>query len=161
MTKKSEDPLDPFSNARRRAEQARLSAQERAAFEAKMAKERAAFEARMTAERALFETRMTEARTRADALGSFRERRLVEIAAMMAVRRNEKPPFPNSFRKRKPPPDEGGEPVPAVPRPRPKPLAGGAAAPLDPDRRKPADGTPRKGARRVRLPSEADSRLSL
>jgi hypothetical protein len=41
-----------------------------------------------------------------------------------------KDPFKRRWGKRRPD-EEGGEPMPAVPRPKPKPLAGAAAAPIE------------------------------
>lgn len=138
MTKKSQGPSDPFFKVLRQVAEAR----------------------RLLEKHAAFEVRMAAAGRRAEERRAGHERRLAELAARLAERSGGKPPRPKRFRGGGPPREEGGEPVPATPRPKPKPLAGGAAAPLDPDRRRPAAGT-QKGAGRGRVPSDAESRQSL
>ena len=56
-----------------------------------------------------------------------------------ALRRTRGPKDPRSRK-----PREGGEPVPAIPRPKPKPLSGGAAARLERGERKPRLASPRR-----------------
>jgi hypothetical protein len=64
------------------------------------------------------------------------------------------PPGPRPKRPRKPG-DEGGEPLPAMPRPTPKPLAGGAAAPFEKEARRKAGVRPLKVP--VRTPEDTDA----
>jgi hypothetical protein len=60
-------------------------------------------------------------------------------------------------------PDEGGEPMPAIPRPKPKPLSGGAEAPIEREQRltKSASQPMRVKGRPSKVPSEADRSPSL
>jgi hypothetical protein len=133
MTGKSGEPFDP----REWAAKARRLLEER---------------------RMAFEARMAEARARMEDRRAFHERRLAEMAERLAERRGGRA-LGNPRKKRSK--DEGGEPVPAVPRPKPMPLAGGAAAPLDPERRRTADGVSRKETHRGRTPTDAETRQSL
>jgi hypothetical protein len=77
--------------------------------------------------------------------------RIVEARRLADARRASRPP-----RGKKPPRAEGGEPVPAIPRPRPKPLAGGAAAPLPKSKRRGKAGVDRR-ARLLDIPAETGS----
>ena len=74
-------------------------------------------------------------------------------AALIARRSGQsKPP-----KRRKRRPGEGGEPMPAVPQPKPRPLSGGAAAPIPRVRATGTAAQPlRVKGRPVKLPSEAD-----
>jgi hypothetical protein len=109
-----------------------------------------------------FEARIEEAMKRiedAQAFGSeirevLREaREASKMARPFRPSRPSKPP-----RSRKPRPDEGGEPMPAIPGPKPRPLSGGAAAPVEKERRvkKFSPQPSRIGGRPAKVPSEAD-----
>lgn len=56
---------------------------------------------------------------------------LKRMAAHRAANLARWPGQPKSPKPRTRRPDEGGEPIPAVPRPKPNPLSGGAAAPIE------------------------------
>ena len=61
------------------------------------------------------------------------ERRVEDVLRRARAKRSGMPPK-DSFKRRwgkRRPPEEGGEPMPAVPRPKPKPLAGAAAAEME------------------------------
>lgn len=109
---------------------------------------------------ATLDARMAEAaKRREDARAQQAEVRKALYAEMMARRSGRpKPPKP---RKRRP--DEGGEPIPAVPRPKPKPLSGSAAEPLKFTVRvaKTASQPKRAKTRPAKVPSEADRSPSL
>ena len=64
------------------------------------------------------------------------ERRVEDILRRARENRSDMPSkdaFKRRWGKRRPD-EEGGDPMPAIPRPKPKPLAGAAAAPIDPGR---------------------------
>jgi septal ring factor EnvC (AmiA/AmiB activator) len=115
----------------------------------RMAAQRAANLARFAA----LDARLEVARERReDARARRAEVRDALLAEMMARRAGQpKPPRP---RKRRP--DEGGEPMPAIPRPKPKPLSGGAEAPIEREQRKTASQPQRVRGRPAKVPSEAD-----
>jgi hypothetical protein len=123
---------------------------------ARMAAQRAANLARFEA----LDARLEQARLRREgARARQAEVRGALLAEMMARRPGRpKPPPP---RKRRP--DEGGEPMPAVPRPKPKPLSGGAEAPIEREKRakKSASQPVRVKGRPPKVPSEADRTPSL
>jgi hypothetical protein len=149
-------PVEPSPDPRKRAEEARrLAAERRRAFEQRMAEQRAAFEARMVEERAAFETIMAQARVRMVQACLARQRKVTGMAVKRTFRSGRQAPMPP--RPKRPPRREGGEPVPAIPRPKPTPLTGGAAAPLDPDRRN-MGGTAPPNVKWVRSPLDAESR---
>jgi hypothetical protein len=109
---------------------------------------------------AALEARMEQARKRMEEAQEHHAAvRRALYAELMARRSGQpKPPRPRKGR-----PDEGGEPMPAVPRPKPKPLSGGAAAPLKfmvpvP---KTASQPPRVKTRPAKVPSETDRSPSL
>jgi septal ring factor EnvC (AmiA/AmiB activator) len=122
----------------------------------RMAAQRAANLARFEA----LDARLEGARERReDARARQAEVRNALYAEMMARRAGQpKPPRP---RKRRP--DEGGEPMPAIPRPKPKPLSGGAEAPIEREKRakKTASQPLRVKGRPAKVPSEADRSPSL
>jgi len=63
--------------------------------------------------------------------------------------------------RRKPPREEGGEPMPALPKPKPKPLAGGAAVPIEKSFRLKKSVSGKRQSKRVLADSLTDGGLRL
>ena len=97
-------------------------------------------EARITRSMAVHERAMAAAELRvAGAMGAHErameavERRVEDVLRRARAIRPDMPrgaPFKGRGGERRPD-EEGGDPVPAIPRPKPKPLAGAAAAPIE------------------------------
>jgi hypothetical protein len=112
---------------------------------------------------AAFEARMEETLRQAEKRRAQRwEARNTLIEALQAQHQarpfgSKRPPKPPGPRKARPD-DDGGEPMPAIPRPRPRPLSGGAAAPIEKESRlKKSESRPlRVKGRPAKVPSEAD-----
>jgi hypothetical protein len=99
-----------------------------ARHEAHMARAMAAHERAMAA----VELRMAGAMRAHELALAAAERRVEDVLRRDRGKGRGMPPK-DSFKRRwgkRRPDEEGGEPMPAVPRPKPKPLAGGAAAPI-------------------------------
>jgi len=123
-------------------------------------KRMAAHRAANLARSAAADARMEEARNRMEDFRSQEAEVRKALYAEIVARRSGQPKPPKPRKRR---PDEGGEPMPAVPRPKPKPLSGGAAAPLKFTVRvtKTASQPPRVKTRPAKVPSEADRSPSL
>ena len=106
-----------------------------------------------------FDARMEEARKlREDARERQAEVHKAWYAELMAKRSGQPPKQPKPPKPRNRRPGEGGEPMPAVPRPKPKPLSGGAAVPIKVKGRvtKTAGQPQRVKTRPAKVPYEAD-----
>lgn len=94
-----------------------------------------------------FERRMLEARAHVEAVHAKHLEKMKRVHARLRAARLLAEELrlkrgPKNFRSKRPPWEEGGEPIPAIPRPKPTPLSGGAAAPLEFEDRKPRPARP-------------------